>query len=142
METVIELGLYAAVFVASLAYFLRYRRRQRTDDGRDDLRSLALRTDRPPDHVRHTVRWYGERADRVALTDDSGEPVVLASTAGPLQPGYFFRIRIRAVNGGSRLDVGVRSRMPFYLWHPFVDREVDRLVEELLRELEPASRVS
>lgn len=142
MEAAVEYGLYALVFVAALAYFFRYKRRQRNEDDRDDLRSFVLRTDRSPDDARRGVRRYARRARGVTEAEDSGDPLVLVSAPSPLQPGYYFRVRVRSEDGGSQLDVGVRSRMPLYLWHPFVDGKVEDVADGLVEELDPAVRLS
>lgn len=145
VDSFLEFGLYALFFLAALIYFFRFKNRQRTEDDRDDLRSLVLRTDRSPEEARRVVRRYASQAKWLVEAEETGELLVLASSPSPLQPGYFFRIQLREEPGetrGTRLDIGVRSRVAFYLAHPFVDGKVDRLAEGLLEELDPAVRVS
>lgn len=143
----LEAGLYVVIFGATLAYVLRHKKRQRTEDDRDDLRSLILRTDRSPGEARRVIRQHVDRTKWIYEREEVERPLVLASTPSPLQPGYYFRIRLREEPGdtrGTRLDISVRSRIPFpfYFWHPFVDAKVDDLAEGLLEELDPAVRVS
>lgn len=145
MDSILKFGLYALIFLAALIYFYRFKKRQGTEDDRDDLRSLILRTDRSPDEARRLVRQHASQAKWLVDPKGTGEPLVLASTPSPLQPGYFFLIRLREELGetrSTRLEISVRSRMPLYFWHPFVDGKVDDLAEGLLKELDPAVRVS
>jgi hypothetical protein len=139
--SVVHLGIFVLAAFVAFVFFSRYKREQAEEEGREDLRTLTLRSRRSPTEARFRIRRYAEETRGVVLRDGTGDPMVLTSTPGPLQPGYFFRIRIRKDDEGCRLDVGVRSRMALHFWHPFVDGKVDEVAEGLLEALDPALRV-
>lgn len=139
--SMVHLGIFVLAAFGAFVFYSRFKERQAKEEDREDLRTLTIRSRRSPTEARFRIQRYAEEARGVVERDGSGDPIVLTSTPSPLQPGYFFRIRIRRDDEGSRLDIGVRSRMALHFWHPFVDGKVDEVAEGLLEALDPAIRV-
>jgi hypothetical protein len=126
-------------FVLSLGIFSYFKRYYGSTEQRQTIRTTSFEIGRSPAQILRTIEQYAEETTWLQKHEMEGRVIVLESLPGIISDGYFFRIKLTAIEQElTRLDIGCRPRIVLKLWHPFATGEINRLSKELKERFDSA----